>query len=263
MAENVRARKLKNISFFKEERMSPPMRTAWSTKRATLSTFRVRKLFTQRHRLHNRDSLNILTNSLFTAVLKVSNIQHIQANILHYIWRGNWQDGELQLPQRATVRHGGLSQGSCGGDPPACGRQLRGAPAGGEPEPAGHRPAAEEVWGAGGRAEEDQGESQEERWGRRRSKRVTSLSVVLKLTVRSPLCVFVLSVRSSSGREILPSGRSGVEPRGTEHRLGRTDGDWGCWSFPAGTAHRGLVLFTVWSCKVLENAYRNFQDSDF
>lgn len=74
------------------------------------------------------------------------------------------QDGELQLPQPAAVRHGGPGQGSGGGDKPACGWQLRGAPGGGEPEPAGHRPAEEEVWGDGGRAEEDQDESQEERW---------------------------------------------------------------------------------------------------
>lgn len=74
------------------------------------------------------------------------------------------QDGELQLPEPGAVRHGGPGQGGCGGDKAACGRQLRGAPAGGEPEPAGHRPAEEEVWGDGGRAEEDQDESQEERW---------------------------------------------------------------------------------------------------
>lgn len=55
------------------------------------------------------------------------------------------QDGELQLPEPGAVRHGGPGQGGCGGDKPACGRQLRGAPAGGEPQPAGHRPAEEEV----------------------------------------------------------------------------------------------------------------------
>lgn len=44
-----------------------------------------------------------------------------------------------------------------------CGRRLRGAPARGESEPAGHRVTEEEMRADGGRAEEEQDESQEER----------------------------------------------------------------------------------------------------
>lgn len=71
--------------------------------------------------------------------------------------------GEQQLPEPAAVRHGGPGPGCRGGDQPAGGRQLRGAPGGAEPEPEGHRAAEEQVRGDGGRAEEEQEASQEDR----------------------------------------------------------------------------------------------------
>lgn len=128
--------------------------------------------------------------------------------------------GEQRLPEPAAGRRGGPGQGGRGGDPPQRGGQLRGAAAGGEPEPAGHRPAEEEVRGDGGRAEEDPDEGQEERWAFCHDAGVYLVLCVVKLVTRDPYLFFFRSVLSSCSREILSFSENSAQQRESKRRVG-------------------------------------------